>query len=179
VARSPLSASVSSRASGRGSWRSGASEAISSMTRPSTKRAAFTLPSRCFAATSSRQGVIRRSNGGAGSAITRREQSIESARDLTFTAFGPARLCRRRPREQIEVHPGWRGDKAAHEQRGGDRPALTAADIIDIGDLGFEHRFIRPPQGQPPDRIILGLGRAGQIIGKPIVIGKERGYLRA
>src|SRR5262245_26258326 len=59
VTRSPLSASVSSVASGDGERRSGADASPISRTCPSTKRAASNLPARYLAARSGRAGVMR------------------------------------------------------------------------------------------------------------------------
>src|SRR5580658_167428 len=79
------------------------------------------------------------------SAVARGEKRIECARCLTFTALGPAWLGRRSPGEQIDVQPGFDRYEAAHEQGCGDGPALTAAHIVDVGDLGFQHRLVGPP----------------------------------
>ena len=66
-----------------------------------------------------------------------------------------------------------RRDEAAHEQRRGNGAGLAAADIVDVGDFGLQHRLIRPPQWQPPQRIVLGFGGADQFIGEPVVVGEK------
>src|SRR4029077_8886406 len=123
---------------------------MTSIARSSTKRVALTLPSRCFAARSSRQGVTLRSSAGIGLSIARGQQCKESARGLTLAAFRAARFGDSRPGEQVEMHPGFGGDETAHEQRRGNGAALAAADIVEVGYFGLEHRFIRPPQREPP-----------------------------
>src|ERR1700733_8603234 len=147
VTRSPLSASLASGASGRGSCRNGACGSTTSNKRPPTKSAAGTFPSRCFAARSARAGVTRGSKARifffSGSAVAGGKQRVERPRNLALAAFGPAGLGIRSPGEQIEVYPGFRGHEAPHEQRRRDGAALAAADIVDIGDFGFEHRFVR------------------------------------
>src|SRR5205807_2509337 len=111
--------------------------ATTSISRPSTKRPAFSLPSRYFAATPSRNGVSRGSKVGKVSGIARSKQSIERARRLALAALRPAGLSRRRPGEHIEMHPRLRADETAHEQRSRNSAALAAADIVDVRDLGF------------------------------------------
>src|ERR671938_347414 len=121
VTRSPFSACVSCSASGAGARRTGASASVTSKVSPSTKRAALTLPSRYFAATSGRTGVRR------GSSIAFAQQFVDRARGLAFAAFGLAGLCRRRPAEDIDMQPALGGsDKPLQEQRAGDRAGKGA-----------------------------------------------------
>src|SRR5260370_3028551 len=108
------------------------------MTRPSTKRPAFSRPSRCFAAKPSRNGVSRGSKAGKVSGIARGKQSIERARRLALAAFRTAGLGQRRPGEQIEMHPRLRADETPHEQRGGNTAPLAAADNSGVPNLRFE-----------------------------------------
>ena len=68
---------------------------------PATKRAALTLPSRYFAARSGRAGVRR------GSSIAFAQQFVDRARGLAFAAFGPRRLCRRRPAVDVDMQPAF------------------------------------------------------------------------
>ncbi len=76
------------------------------------------------------------------------------------------------------MQPGFRGDEPAQEQRRGDGAALAAgADIVEIGDFRIEHLIVRPPQRQPPHRIVLGGARARQFGGERIVVGEERRHI--
>src|ERR1043166_2965774 len=116
VTRSPFSACVISSASGAGPRRSGATASRTSNVSPSTKRAALTLPSRYFAATSGLAGVTR------GSSIAFAQQSVDRARSLALAAFGAAGLCRRRPAVDVDMQPDLGGlDEALQEQRAGDQ----------------------------------------------------------
>src|SRR5436305_3566312 len=111
MTRSPFNACVDSCASGLGASRSGAVALSTQNSSPATKRAALTLPSRYFAATSGRAGVRR------GSSI-----AFDRARGLAFAAFGAARLGRRRPAVDIDMQPALGvGDEQLLEQRAGER----------------------------------------------------------
>src|ERR1700716_2923227 len=99
VTRSPFSACVKSIASEDGASRSGASASTISNSSPVTKRAALTLPSRYFAASSGRAGVRR------GSSIALAQQFVDGARGLAFAALPPRGFCRRRPAVDIDMQP--------------------------------------------------------------------------
>src|ERR1700693_751043 len=103
-------------ASAAGRSRSGAIGSVITNSSPATKRAAFTLPSRYFAARSARAGVRR------GSSIAFAQQFEDRARGLAFAALGPPGLRRRRPGIDIEMQPAFGAlDEALQEQRAGDR----------------------------------------------------------
>src|SRR5262245_55887390 len=131
VTRSPFSACVTCSASDAGVRRTGTMPSATSNVSPSTKRAALTLPSRYFAATSGLAGVRR------GSSIAFAQQLIDRPRGLALAAFGAAWLCRRRPAKNIDMQPAPGGfDKALQEQRAGDRPGKGARRRVhDVGDL--------------------------------------------
>src|SRR6478752_8484584 len=131
VARSPFSAWVKSAASEAGPSRSGAMASTISNSSPATKRAAFTLPSRYFAARSGRAGVRR------GSSIAFAQQLVDRACGLTFAALGPRRPGLRRPAVDVDMQPALGGlDKALQEQRAGDRAGEPAGRrVIDVGDF--------------------------------------------
>src|ERR1700688_853379 len=131
VTRSPLSACVANMASGDGPSRSGAMTSAISNSSPSTKRAALTLPSRYFAASSGRAGVRR------GSSIAFPEQFEDRARGLAFAAFRPPRFGRGRPAIDVDMQPAFRGlNETLQEQRAGDRAGKRAARrVVDVGDL--------------------------------------------
>src|SRR6184192_3489642 len=121
VTRSPFSACVKSVASEHGASRSGASASTTSNSSPLTKRAAFTLPSRYFAARSGRAGVRR------GSCIAFAQQFVDRARGLAFAAFGARGFCGWRPAVDIDMQPAFCiGDEALQEQRAGDRAGKAA-----------------------------------------------------
>src|SRR6266700_2548236 len=121
MTRSPFSACVNSWASLDGCSRSGAIGSVISNSSPATKRAAFTLPSRTFAARSPRAGVRR------GSSIAFAEQFEDRARRLAFAALGPPGFRRGHPGIDIEMQPASGAlDKALQEQRAGDRAGEAA-----------------------------------------------------
>src|SRR5215210_4244865 len=131
VTRSPFSACVSSTASEDRRSRIGAIASEISNSWPSTKRAALTLPLRCFAARSGRAGVRR------GSSITFSEQSKKGARRLAFATLGTRRLGCGRPAVDVDMQPAFRvGDKALQEKRAGDRTGEGARGcVVDVGDF--------------------------------------------
>src|SRR6266699_550620 len=152
-----MSACVSSDASPVGLSRSGAMASMTSTISPETKRSASTLPSSCFAAMSPRVGVRR------GSSIAFAQQSVDGARGLAFAAFGPRRLCRRRPAVDVEMQPTLGVlDEALQEQRAGDR-----------ADLGIEPAVISRPQRHAPHRIVLLEGTSGDILRQLLILGVE------
>src|SRR5205085_12289100 len=107
---------VDSRASRLGASRSGATALSTQNSSPATKRAAVTLPSRYFAATSGRAGVRR------GSSIAFAQQFVDGARGLAFAAFGARGFCRWRPAVDIDMQPALCvGNDTLQEQRAGDR----------------------------------------------------------
>src|SRR5580698_378920 len=113
VTRSPLRACVRSSASEDGARRSGASASEISNSSPVTKRAAFTLPSRYFAARSALAGVRRGS-----SSIAVAQQTIDRARRLAFAALGAAGFGGRRPSIDIDMQPAvGRFDETLKKQR--------------------------------------------------------------
>src|SRR5215469_18221861 len=120
MTRSPLSASVSSGASGEGLRRRSA----------------------CASTTS------RRSARSGVSAIAVREQMIERARTLAFGALRTGRLGGLIPGEDIAMQPGLGGThEAAQEQRRRDRARKAAGgDIVHLRHLGIEHLVIGAPQ---------------------------------
>src|SRR3954463_12417763 len=121
VTCSPFSACVSSTASADGASRNGAMASVTSNSSPVTKRAAFTLPSRYFAATSGRAGVRR------GSSIAFAQQLVDRARGLAFAAFGARGFCGRRPAVDIDMQPALCiGDEGLQGQRAGDRAGKAA-----------------------------------------------------
>src|SRR5438445_8423095 len=82
---------------------------------PATKRAAFTLPSRYFAARSGRAGVKR------GSSIAFAQQFVDRTRGLAFAALRACRLGGRCPAVNIDMQPAFRlFDETLQEQRAGD-----------------------------------------------------------
>src|SRR6266446_5776982 len=124
---------------------------------PVTKRGASTLPSRCFAAMSPRAGVRR------GSSIAFAQQSVDGARGLAFAAFGPRRLCRRRPAVDVEMQPALGVlDEALQEQRAGDG-----------GDLGIEPAVVSRPQRHAPHRIVLLEGTSSDVLRQLLILGVE------
>src|SRR3954467_9327941 len=129
VARSPLRACVESSASALGRLRSGAMASDISNSSPVTKRAAATLPSRYFAASSGRAGVRR------GSSIALPEQFVDRAGGLAFAALGPCRLSRRRPAVDIDMEPALCVlDEALQKQRAGDGAGEGARRrVVDVG----------------------------------------------
>src|SRR5215207_4162406 len=128
-------------ASAEGASRSGAMASTTSNSSPSTKRAAFTLPSRYFAARSPRAGVRR------GSSIAFAQQFVDCACGLAFTALGARRFCRRRPAVDVDMQPAFGAlDKALQEQRAGDRAGKAAGRrVVDVGDFRIEPGIISGP----------------------------------
>src|SRR3954454_7983790 len=118
-------------ASALGPSRSGAMASRTQNSSPSTKRAAFTLPSRYLAARSGRAGVRR------GSSIAFAQQLVDRARGLAFAAFGARGFCGRRPAIDIDMQPALRiADEALQEQCAGNRAGKgTARRVVDVGDL--------------------------------------------
>src|SRR5215216_6656397 len=101
-------------ASADGASRNGTIASVTSNSSPVTKRAAFTLPSRYFAATSGRAGVRR------GSSIAFAQQLVDRARGLAFATFGPRRPGLRRPAVNVDMQPAFGGfDETLQEQRAG------------------------------------------------------------
>src|SRR3954463_9504991 len=131
VTCSPFSACVSSTASADGASRNGAMASVTSNSSPATNRAAFTLPSRYFAARSGRAGVSR------GSSIAFAQQLVDRARGLAFAAFGPRRLGRGGPAVDVDMQPAFGGfDETLQEQRAGDRAGEPAGRrVVDVGDF--------------------------------------------
>src|SRR5437588_5216833 len=80
-------------------------------------------------------------------AVARRKHRIERARGLAFAALGARRLRRWGPGIDVEMGPALRrGDEFAQEQRGGDRARESPrSGIVDVGDLGFQHRLVPAP----------------------------------
>src|SRR5947207_13119853 len=108
-------------ASAAGPSRNGAMASRTQNSAPSTKRAAFTLPSRYLAATSGRAGVRRRSS------IAFAQQFVDGARGLAFAAFGAREFCRRRPAVDIDMQPALCfGHETLTEQPAGDRAGKAA-----------------------------------------------------
>src|SRR5256886_13140968 len=108
-------------ASAAGPSRNGAMASRTQNSSPSTKRAAFALPSRYFAATSGRAGVRR------GSSIAFAQQFVDGARGLAFAAFGARGFCGRRPAVDIDMEPALCvGNETLQEQRTGDRAGKAA-----------------------------------------------------
>src|SRR5512144_296604 len=130
---------------------SGAIGSTTSKISPATKRAAFTLPSRYFAAISGRAGVRR------GSSIAFAEQFEERARGLAFATLGPRGFGRRRPRIDVEMQPASGAfDEALQEQRAGDRAGKAARGrVVEVGDLRIEPGIVGRPQRHAPQRIVL------------------------
>src|SRR5262249_2736972 len=160
MTRSPLSASVSSGASGAGERRSGACGSTISRSSPSTKRAASTLPARWLAARSGRAGVTRGSSGSigaSGSTIARDQQRIERARGLALATLRPARSTALVPGVDVAVEPGpGGGGETAQEHRSGNRAGeAPARDVVDVGDLRFEQLVVGLPQRHAPPPILL------------------------
>src|SRR6266850_5833306 len=146
VTRSPFSACVDRWASAAGPSRSGAMASRTQNASPSTKRAAFTLPSRYLAARSGRAGVRR------GSSIAFAQQFVDRARGLAFAAFRARRFCRRRPAVDVDVQPAFRVfDETLQEQRAGDGAGKGARwRIVDIGDLRVQPGIVSRPKRQAP-----------------------------
>src|ERR1700719_5060210 len=146
MARLPFSACVINSASEEGSRRSGASVSDTSNSSPATKRFAWTLPSRCFAARSPRAGVRR------GSSIAVAQETINGACGLAFAALGARRLRGRRPAIDIDMQPAFgRFDEALEKQRAGDGAGTAARwRIVDVGDFRIEPAVIGRPERQPP-----------------------------
>src|SRR6186713_112450 len=114
--RSPRSACVISIAFDDGCSRMGAIASTISNSAPVTKRSAFTLPSRYFAARSPRAGVSLGSCPG--SCIALAQQCVDGARGLALAAFGARGLGRRRPAIDVDMQPALRVlDEALQEQR--------------------------------------------------------------
>src|SRR5437773_11485152 len=136
VTRSPFSACVTSKVSAAGPSYTGATASRTQNSSPSIKRAAFTLPSRYFAARSGRAGVRR------GSSIAFAQQFIDRARGLAFAAFGARGFCGRRPAVDIDMQPALCiGNEALQEQRAGDRARKAAGRrVVDVGDLRIQPR---------------------------------------
>src|SRR3954451_43689 len=141
VTRSPFSACVNNAASEERASRSGASASTISISLPLIKLLAAIWPSRYFAARSGRAGVRRRSS------IALAQQFVDRACGLAFAAFGPPRLCRRRPAVDIDMQPAFRGlDETLQEQRAGDRAGERPRwRVVDAGDLGIQPAVVRRP----------------------------------
>src|SRR5262249_25695982 len=127
--------------SAEGASRTGATASATSNSSPVTKRSALTLPSRYLAARSGRAGVRW------GSSIAFAQEFVDRARGLAFAAFGPPRLCRRRPAMDVDMQPALGGlDEALQEQGAGDRAGKAAGRrIIEVRDLGVEPGIISGP----------------------------------
>src|ERR1044071_1078181 len=137
VTRSPFNACVDSIESAADVSRSGAMASRTQNSSPSTKRAAFILPSRYFAARSGRAGVRR------GSCIAFAQQFVDRARGLTFAAFGARGFRGRRPAVDVDVKPVFGiGDETLQEQGAADRAGKAAGRcVVDVGDLRIQPRI--------------------------------------
>src|ERR1700687_3238972 len=166
VTRSPFSASVKSIASEDGASRSGASASTISNSSPLTKRAASTLPSRYFAASSGRAGVRR------GSSIAFVQQFVDRARRLAFAALRAPRLGRWRPAVDVDMQPAFRLlDEALQEQRTGDGAGeSTRRRVVDVGNLRIEPAIVRWPQRQSPQRIVLLFGATRNVLRQRLIV---------
>src|SRR3954470_14079479 len=149
VTRSPFSACVDNMASAAGRSRKGATASMTQNSSPVTKRAAFTLPSRYFAARSGRAGVSR------GSSIAFAQQLVDRARGLAFAAFGPRRLSGGGPAVDVDMQPALGGfDETLQEQRAGDRAGEPAGRrVVDVGDFRIQPGIVSRPQWHPPQRV--------------------------
>src|ERR1044072_8151619 len=125
VTRSPFSAWVASKVSAAGPSRIGATPAVTQNSSPSTKRAAFTLPSRYFAARSGRAGVRR------GSCIAFAQQFVDRERGLACAACGARGLRRRRRAVDVDVKPFCGvGEETLQEQCAGNRAGKAAGRCV-------------------------------------------------
>src|SRR3954470_15506426 len=167
VTRSPRNACVICSASEAGARRTGAIALVTSNTSPSTKRAAVTLPSRYFAATSGLAGVRR------GSAIALAQELVDGARGLAFAAFGAAGLGRRRPAIDVDMQPACCGfDKALQKQRANDRAGKGAGRRVgDVGDFRVEPGIVSRPQRHAPQWIVLLPRQPRDVISQRFIIG--------
>src|SRR3954447_18306479 len=167
VTCSPFSACVSSTASADGASRNGTMASVTSNSSPVTKRAAFTLPSRYFAATSGRAGIRR------GSSIAFAQQLVDRARGLAFATLRPRRLGLRRPTVDVDMEPAFGGfEKALKKQRAGDRAGDPAGRrVIDVGDFRIEPRIVSRPQRHSPQRVVLLPCKPRDIGGQRLIIG--------
>ena len=59
----------------------------------------------------------------------------------------------------VEVDPRRVADELLQEQRRGDRPAVGAADVLEVGDVALEQLAVVVVQRQPPQRLV---GRRGR-----------------
>src|SRR2546426_6621405 len=139
VTRSPFSACVTSKVSAAGPSYTGATASRTQNSSPSIKRAAFTLPSRYFAARSGRAGVRR------GSCIAFAQQFVDRARGLAFAAFGAPWLRGRGPAGNIDMQPTLGvGDEALQEQRADHRAGKAARRrVVDVGHLRVQPGIVR------------------------------------
>src|SRR5258708_5083778 len=169
VTRSPFSACVKSVASEEGASRKGASASTISNSSPSTKCAASILPSRYFAARSPLAGVRR------GSSIAFAQKFVDRTRRLALAALRPRRLGGRRPAVDIDMQPALGVlDEALQEQCAGDRAGEGARwRVVDVGDFGSEPAVVRWPQRHSPQRIVLLLRAARDVLRQRLIMGVE------
>src|SRR5205807_2879614 len=159
----------SSAASAAGASRSGAMASASSNVSPSTKRSAFTLPSRYLAARSPLAGVRR------GSSIAFTQELVDRPRSLAFAAFGPRRLCGWRPTIDIDMQPAFGVlDEALQEQRTGDRTRERPRwRVGEVGDLRIEPAIVRRPQRHSPQRIVVLACTSRKLKRQRLIIGAK------
>src|SRR2546421_918078 len=167
VTRSPFSAWVRSMASAAGASRNGAMAATTSNVSPSTKRSAFTLPSRYLAARSPLAGVRR------GSSIALSQEFVDCAGRLAFAAFRPRGFCRWRPAIDIDMQPAFGVfDEALQKKRAGDRARERPRwRVGDSGDFGIEPAIIRRPQRHSPQWIVLPFGVSRDVLCQRVIVG--------
>src|SRR5437773_5910128 len=167
VTRSPFSACVTSKVSAAGPSYTGATASRTQNSSPSIKRAAFTLPSRYFAARSGRAGVSRVSS------IAFAQQFVDRARGLAFASLGPRRLRRWRPAVDIDMQPALCVlDETLQEQGAGDGAGEPARRrVVDVGDFRVEPGVVGWPQRQSPQRIVLLFGATRDIQRQCLIVG--------
>src|SRR3954454_22957422 len=170
VTRSPFSACVKSAASVAGRSRTGTIGSEISNSSPATKRAALTLPSRCFAARSARAGVRR------GSPITLSQQCKNGARGLAFAALRSRRLGVRRPAVDVDMQPAFHvDDEPLQEKRACDRACERArGSIVHVGNFRVEPAIVSRPKRKPPQRIILLFRMTREIHRELLIVGVKR-----
>ena len=146
---------------------------------PAAKRAAPTCPRRCAAARSGRAGRRREAKGlRSGNSVL--QQREERPRRLERAALRARRRRLRRPAVDVDVQVARaRGDEAAQEERGGDRPGHAArGGVVEVGDAGLDQRLVGVPEGQPPQRIGDAGGGGGEVRRQRVVVGEEGRHVR-
>src|SRR5690348_3954843 len=114
--------------------------------------------------------------GGPSWGVALAQERVECPSRLALPALGSSGFRRRRPGIDVDVQPALgRSHEAVEKQRADDRTGeATGGDVVQVGHFGIEHRIIWAPEWEPPQRIVLSRGVAGEIGGERLVLGVER-----